>query len=765
MTSRLWSMILTFFCVVSILSTTPPIDAQPLVVRIGVVMDGPWQRNDAVRELFQKEIADLLQGEFDVQFPEESHLVADWTIQGVKDAIDRLLADPKVDLVITSGVIASNDVSHRPLLPKPVVAPFVIDPIVQGLSRQADGSSGIKNLNYIALPSTFERDLKIFQEIAPYKKVAILLNKRFVDAIPGIIPRCREILQEIDASADILSIDQSIDEFLNNLPGDVEGVYVGPLIHLPEGEFEKLVSGLIEHKLPSFSLMGRIEVEQGLMACLNTDFFPRISRRIALNVQQILLGKDPGAIPVTFTVGERLSLNMATVRAINVWPSWAIMTEAELINQRREEIQRKVTLESSVHEALDVNLDLAAKDYFVNAGAQNVNQARSNLLPQLDISSSGVVIDKDRAGASFGAQAERTLTGSATLTQLIFSEPAWANHSIQRHIQNSRKNERNQLRFDIARDAAIAYLNVLRGKTFERIQKENVERTRTNLELARVREAVGYSGMSDVLRWESAIATSRKSIIEANSARNLAEIALNRILHRPLEEPFETQEVGLNDPSLGSLRNVFVPYISSQMLFREFRSFMAEEGIANAPELRALDDVIMAQERALSSVKRAFWTTSIALQGGVSNLFSESGAGTESAFSGSGFSNIPGLGDISIPEADETSWNVGVNLSFPLFTGGAKLASKNRAREELDQLRLERQAIAERIEQRTRSALHEAGASHAGISQSEAAAEAARKNLDIVVDAYSRGAGSIIELIDAQNAALTADLQMRSMIS
>ena len=32
-----------------------------------------------------------------------------------------------------------------------------------------------------------------------------------------------------------------------------------------------------------------------------------------------------------------------------------------------------------------------------------------------------------------------------------------------------------------------------------------------------------------------------------------------------------------------------------------------------------------------------------------------------------------------------------------------------------------------------------------------------RKNLDLVTDAYSRGAVSIIELVDAQNAALAAD--------
>jgi outer membrane protein TolC len=55
-----------------------------------------------------------------------------------------------------------------------------------------------------------------------------------------------------------------------------------------------------------------------------------------------------------------------------------------------------------------------------------------------------------------------------------------------------------------------------------------------------------------------------------------------------------------------------------------------------------------------------------------------------------------------------------------------------------------------------RSALHTAGASYAGIRLSQDAADAAKENLNLVVDAYSVGAVSIIDLIDAQNAALIA---------
>jgi outer membrane protein TolC len=756
MTHRFWFKIVMFVLAMSTLLIAQQTNAQPQVVRIGVVVDGPWEGNEYVRGLSQQEIGDLLRGEFDVRFPDDKYIIADWTIQGVKSAIDRLLADPDIDLLITWGVIGSNDVTHRDGLSKPVIAPVVIDPVVQALPKTGDGSSGILNLNYVALPDPFVRDLKIFQQIVPFKKITILLNQRFVDAIPDILANTRIALEEINAVPEIIAIDETVDEFLDKLPGEVEAVYVAPLIHLPDGEFDKLVLGLKEHKLPSFSLFGRNEVERGLMASASDDFLPRLTRRVALNVQQILLGKDPGSIPAAFSSGERLTINMATVRAIDIWPSWAIMNEAELLNEQQEEIQRRLTLKSVVLEAVQANLDLTAKNYFVDAGTHTVKQARSNLLPQLDISGTALLIDDDRAAASFGSQAEKTVTGSAVVSQLIYSEQAWANYSIQRHIQKTREQDRRELQLDIAKGAGTVYLDVLRTGTFERIQRENLERSRTNLELARVRESVGYSGRSEVFRWESEIASRQNSLITANSVRNLAEIALNRILHRPLEEPFETEETGLDTESLEFLRQSILPYFANKISFRTFRGFMVEEGLRNSPELHKLHALVKVQGRLLGSATRAFWQPTVGLQASLSNILSKSGVGTESALAG--FPEIPGIGSISFPQVDDTNWSIGITASFPLFTSGEKLATKNKAELELRQLEIESQAVRERIEQRVRSALHRAGASYAAIKQADAAADAANKSLSLVTDSYSQGVVSIIELIDAQNAALTANL-------
>jgi outer membrane protein TolC len=416
-----------------------------------------------------------------------------------------------------------------------------------------------------------------------------------------------------------------------------------------------------------------------------------------------------------------------------------VVTEADLVQEERE-VPRKIALYDAVREARDVNLDLAAQQRAVASGVQDVSRARSVLLPQVEVSGLGAVIDDDLAQASRGTQAERSFSGSAAVSQVIFSEKAWSNLQAQEHLQRSRESELRQVQLDVVQEAAAAYLNVLRAKTFERIQKTNLQLTRSNLELARVRESVGSTAPGEVLRWESQIATDRKSVIEANAQRNLAEMALNRVLHRPSEEPFQTVEAGLEDRRLLTAQGRLFSYISNRWIFKVFRKFMVREGTAASPELKRLDSSIAAQERLLKSARRTFWAPTVAAQGELSDAFSRAGSG----------SDLP-------PPGGDLNWSVGVKVSLPILQGGARIADARKAEEDLRRLRLQREATAERIEQRIRSALHRMGAAYAGIGLSEDAAVAAHENLNLVTDAYSRGAVSVLDLLDAQNAALVAE--------
>jgi outer membrane protein TolC len=101
---------------------------------------------------------------------------------------------------------------------------------------------------------------------------------------------------------------------------------------------------------------------------------------------------------------------------------------------------------------------------------------------------------------------------------------------------------------------------------------------------------------------------------------------------------------------------------------------------------------------------------------------------------------------------------------LPIFQGGALRAQRTRAEIELDQLTIERDATSLLIGERIRSQLYRASASFAGIQLAQEAASAALENLGIIRDAYSEGAVDILKLLDAQNQALTAELDAANAV-
>lgn len=730
--------------------STSPVFAQKRSVTVGVVIDGPWENNDAIRKMAIDEILALTEKEFDVHFPESKQIIADWTLPGIHAAIKKELQDPQVDVVLAMGVIVSSEIARLGPFSKPVIAPFVIDAHIQNIPM-LDGKSGVRNLSYISLPAQFLRDIKMFQEIVPFRKIAILINGAVGESVPQLYPLVRESLEALNAEPKIVAVEKDISSALLQLTDDIEAAYLLPLLHLNSKEFDRLVKELIERKIPSFSLLGVDEVERGIMATLSPDVFPKITRRIALNFQRILLGEKPEELPVGIAIDDRLTLNMTTARAVGVSPPFTILTEAEVLKGERTEIERKLTLLGVITEAIDKNLDIAVQNKAVAASAENIALARSALLPQVSVSALGLLIDEDRAAASNGSQAQRTLTGSANFSQLIYSDRALTNFSIQNKLQRLNEHELEILRLDIAHAAANAYLNVLRAKTFEAIQKENLKRTRSNFELAEIREQIGSSSRAEVFRWESEVAIDRKDVITANARRNVGEIALNTILHRPSEEEFILLETDLNAATIISSREKISKYLDDPVSFKILRSFIVDVAMENSPELLALDAAISAKKSELSLYQRSLWSPTFAIVGEYSTIMKEGGAGTTGI-------EIPDNFGISFPQADDNSWSLGLNASFPLFEGSGKFAQKARAHKELESLKLQKRSVVVKVEQRVRSATHLAGASRAGIKLSKDAAEAAAKNMELVTDAYSRGVANILDLLDAQNAALTADL-------
>jgi outer membrane protein len=707
-------------------------------VSIGIVRDGPWERPEGTLDLFQREITSLAGEQFDIRFVAGQALDGDWTVAGIREKLNRAMADPGIDMVIALGHVATHLACKLEKIEKPVIAPMVIDAKLQMLPRK-EGTTGVDRLNYIDRLKSTDRDIQAFMNLVKFRSLALIMDGYIIRSIPELITESRKIASQYAIDVSLISMETSVEAALADLPPGTDAVMINPLFRLnPEG-FQTLVEGLIQRRIPSYSFWGRSEVELGILATTTPgNTINHLARSAAVNVLEILDGEKAGNLPVIFTMDQQLTINMATARATNLYPSLSLLTEAELINEEPKDVERVLSIKKAAKEALDANLQLAAAERGVAAGKEAVTESRSPLLPQLDLSTNADVIDDDRALVRGGALPERSWTGTATATQVLYSEEAWSNYTVEKYLQDSRSLDRDTLRLDIIQSAATAYINVLRAKAIERIQKENLKLTRANLQRARVRMEVGAAGPDEVYRWESQIASSRRVVLFTESATLDAMNNLNRILDRPLQEPFSVVDV--EDDTIFKMENWYFPeLVDNERNLQALKTFLITEGFELSPELMALQAQISARKRVLSASRRNYWMPTFSLSGSVRELFAEEGAGQRE--------------DAIIPY-DDTDWQVGVQATLPLFEGGRKPATTKRTREELTQLRIQYNYVKNQIEQRILVATNRMRASAPGVQLSREAAETADRNLTLVTDSYSLGTKTIIDLLDAQNLVL-----------
>ncbi len=733
------------------------------VVTIGILLDGPWVRNDEISGIVQSEVRSLIRLDYDVRFPDDKRVESDWTVEGVRRDLDRLLADPEIDIVYTMGVVASNEAILRTTLPKPVIAPFVIDYQFQGAPTLLAATdrlvSGVENLSYLTTPWEASRDLEELYRIVPFEKVAVFVDDRLLSASGAIVDNIARTAEEYDVGFQVIPVRDRAQPALDAIDPDVDAVMVSALLNMSEDENARLVEGINARGLPSMALFGRQQVAEGLLLGVAPDTnFARVGRRVAIHTQAILMGEPAAELPIQVGRPRELVINMETARRIGFSPTWDVLTEAELLNQQ-DMSAPLLTLTEVIGQAIAANIDYLVTARQVAIEQQVLRQATAPLLPSIDAGLGAVSIDPTRAEQSFGQQAQNSLRGLLVLNQLVYSDAAWTGKETQEKALEVAELDREALRLDVIRDVSVAYMNVLIAATLEQIQQRNVDLSRTNLDLAVARESVGSASRAEVFRWQSEIATDRSAVIEAVVRRNLAEIELNRIRNRPLEDPFRTV-TDIEGSEFRQPMEDLVPFIGDPDSFDIFRAFMVQEGLRNAPELRAIDTGIEAQLRILTNTRRNFWIPDVGFQAQVDYLFADGGAGdADDAGGGAAGGDIPVL--FSPPK---TTWSFGVDAAYSVYRGNARYAERQRAQEELALLRLQRRSVAQRVEQRVRTDLHRLVGSYAQIDLAEEAADAALRNLELVQESYSQGVVNIVELIDAQNAALTGALARASAV-
>lgn len=732
-----------------------------------LVDDGPVA--DSLERHFREEVGSLFSGRRPVQVEP----VNASTTMGQGQAALLQTAD---------AVVAIGPVSSRRLCTadSSTAANRIAVPTGSGLF--APEASGAEHRCTIAGPSRWASDhLQAFQTVTSFDDLKIVVDARVADAfdpLPRQVLRAQET-PSVEVTVVPVSLDsQNVSAIADDLAGSDEAgstpaVYLDHVDRWSSGEVQTLTRALADRSIPVFAHNPAYVRRHGALAAPDVTEQIR-ARQAALAVETLVTG---GPAPVEMEQTERsvsrqdrarasvssagapLIVNRAVADAQQIPLPWSLQVEAQFIDHipweatdpASRDTPEPLSLAQSMRVSIRSNLELQAKRQTTDAQANRVDVARSRLLPQVNVSATGRTVSEDVASASLGSQPEREVTSALSFRQVIFNEPAFAELSVERRMQAMREFERRSTRLDAAQDAADAYVGVLQARAAVKIQRENVRVVRTNLEAARSRRAAGEAGPQEVSRLQTQVARAEQGLLEALGRERAAEIQYNRVLDRPLAAPVELdRETGV-DPRPVLRQFPYTDFFAEVQQTSSFRRFWVKEAHTQAPEVQAVERLVSARERQVTSANRSFWMPTLALEGALSGRVAEGGSGTSGVdlpLSGSG------SGGSTLPTPPDEQWSLSLTASFPLFNGTERAARKRQASDQLKATRT-RRAIAETgVEQRVRTALVNLETSYEAVQRALRASDAAQRTLDVVEAAYQEGTATLVDLIDAQSAAL-----------
>ncbi|MBX2867918.1 MAG: TolC family protein [Acidiferrobacterales bacterium] len=709
------------------------------VVSIGILSDGPMPEFDRLESLFTEEIKSLTEGEFDIRFNPDKRFDGGWSLDDIDAALVRLQNDSEVDMVLALGFVSSLVASRSKSLRKPTFAPMVLDANLLDLPREGD-TSGERYLNYLTEEILFAEDIGTFREIVNFETLGVIVDQAIFESVPDLAARGGDWAQSLGVALVYIPVADPKTDIVGEIPSEVEAVIVTALPRLNVNQRRQLIENLNNAKLPSYSVIGTTPVRQGMLAATAPDSdWLRLARKNALNIQSVLLGENAGDQQVSFRPKRQLTINMQTARKLGISPRFDILSTAVLLNEEPENQDLTWTLSGVAKTALLENLEVQAGSAGLKSNAEDVQQARSLLKPQFNTSLTTVQLDSDNGGVVAGQSAERTTTANVEFSQIIYSEPALAAIKIQHYQQRARAAAQRELELDIVQSATVSFLTILKAQAQLNIQRRSLNLARTNLDLAQDRVRLGSSNSSDIFRWESEVALTRQQLLDARSSLEQSKDALNKILGRPLNERFSTAPASLSDPSLLVSRQDLVEVIDNQDSFNRMGKIFLENALENSPEIVQLRALIAGQERELKSAQRQFTRPEVSLSGQIGNTLNESDA-------------------IMNSQEGDTDWQIAINVTLPLYQGGKRFSQIRQDQYSIDQSLLQLASLTDGVEQSVRANLHAVQASFPSIELAQIAADAARKNLELIQDNYNRGNESIITLLDARDASLDADL-------
>ena len=405
------------------------------------------------------------------------------------------------------------------------------------------------------------------------------------------------------------------------------------------------------------------------------------------------------------------------------------LKELNLNNEKTLELKDIFSL------AINNNLDIQQNKNSSKIDKLNIEDAKSDYKPQIDFYSNLIQIDKDRATYSSGLYSEGTLEAGVKLRQVIYSDKILKNIEIKKLLDLSNINSIKSQNDEILYKSLLTYLNIIKANNYNRIMKIKQNFIKQNLEFSKQRVEIGVQDRSDVYRWENEFANVNIDLANSQKQLNSLKIELANLLQ--IDDKFSFVEYGMNSDIFKLLNSDAIKYISN----KNVQELFLNDIIYTHSRLKQIDELINAKAQELKMNKSSRYLPIIAFEGSAKNTL-----------------NRYGVGANATRYWDDNEYQAVINLSLPLYEGGAKSISIEKNEIEFVNLKLQYNNVKSLIEKNVEQDYDSLLKSYEKISYSKTSLDFSKKNYDLIQDKYKNGKENIISLLDAQNAYIVAKL-------
>jgi ABC-type uncharacterized transport system substrate-binding protein len=260
------------------------------------------------------------------------------------ELIERLKTRRDLDLVIAMGTWAGQDLATAEHA-VPTIVMSSSDPIASRIVRSAD-DSGFPHLHAKVEPDRYQRQLRLFHEIVPFKRLGLVHEDSVEGRTFGGVAAVEEVARErgftvVTCHAAFSGVsraqaEEAASACYEQVAKQADAVYVTVHRGVTARSLPRIVAALTAAKVPSFSMLGSVEVRKGILMSIAQADFSYVGHFHAETIARVFNGAKPGQLAQRWEDPAKIALNIRTAQQIGFNPPVDVLLAADEIYETIE---------------------------------------------------------------------------------------------------------------------------------------------------------------------------------------------------------------------------------------------------------------------------------------------------------------------------------------------------------------------------------------------------------------------------------------------